>query len=102
MGRSWSLRSKWVYPVNSPVCVLSRAVGTMAVLTPAAESTGSATVSEQRPTQEISCTASARFCILSPPSYLRMATMIHKSTKNASRTLTFRPRWGKVSRMTIS
>ena len=34
-----------------------------AVYTPAAESMGSATVSEQRPTQERSCTASARFCM---------------------------------------
>ena len=61
MGSSWSLRSRRVQPVNSPVCVLSSAVGMHAHSTPVAETTGSATVSEHLPKPETSLTAQSLF-----------------------------------------
>ena len=62
MGVSWSVRSLQVKP-GKAVWVLSTAVGTMAHSTPMAEITGSATVSEQRPTPERSWIA-ATFVLL--------------------------------------
>ena len=53
MADSWSERSRLTKP-GKAVWALSTAVGTMAHSTPSAEITGSATVSEQRPRQEIS------------------------------------------------
>ena len=53
MAGSWSLRSRLTKPGNA-VCALSTAVGTMAHSTPMAETTGSATVWEQRPRQDTS------------------------------------------------
>ena len=55
MGSTWSDRSRLMKPGNM-VWVLSTAVGTMAHSTAMAEITGSATVSEHCPTQEMSCT----------------------------------------------
>ena len=60
MGVSWSVRSLQVKP-GKAVWVLSTAVGTMAHSTPMAEITGSATVSEQRPRQEMSWMDTTRF-----------------------------------------
>src|SRR5699024_2824889 len=57
MGSIWSVRSRKVQPVNSPVWVEKRAVGIQAHSTPVAETTGSATVSEHFPKPEMSCTA---------------------------------------------
>ena len=61
MGSIWSVRSRRVQPVNSPVCVLSRAVGMQEHSTPVAETTGSATVSEHLPKPEMSCMAAILF-----------------------------------------
>lgn len=63
MGSIWSVRSRKVQPVNSPVCVEKSAVGMQAHSTPVAETTGSATVSEHFPKPEISCTATILFSL---------------------------------------
>ena len=60
MGSISSDRSRNVQPVNSPVCVLSTAVGMQAHSTPVAEMTGSATVSEHLPSPDRSWTAAMR------------------------------------------
>ena len=57
MGSIWSVRSRKVQPVNSPVCVEKSAVGIQAHSTPVADTTGRATVSEHFPKPEMSCTA---------------------------------------------
>ena len=65
MAGSWSVRSRLTKPGNA-VWALSTAVGTMAHSTPMAEITGSATVREHRPRQEMSCMLATRFIVIPP------------------------------------
>ena len=60
-----SVRSRKVKPVNPPVCVDRTAVGITAAYTPIAEITGSATVKEHFPKQEISWIVTILFIISS-------------------------------------
>ena len=65
MGAISPVRSCKVKPFLNAVCVDSTAVGKMAASTPIAEIMGNATVSEHLPTQEISCTVTILFILLS-------------------------------------
>ena len=59
IGRMSPVRSRYVKPVNPPVCVDSTAVGMTETSMPMAEIIGRATVSEHLPKPEISCMAAA-------------------------------------------
>ena len=63
IGMISAVRSWKVTPLNI-VCVDNTAVGITAVSIPIADITGSATVSEHLPTQEISCIVTAFYCFL--------------------------------------
>ena len=54
MGIMSSVKSRYVKPVNPPVCVDNTAVGITLVSIPAAEIIGNATVNEHLPNPEIS------------------------------------------------
>ena len=60
------------------VWVLSTAVGITAHSTPSTESTGSATVREHRPRQEMSCMLATRFIVI-PPFSGQLGIVYHDS-----------------------
>ena len=94
MGSIWSERSRNVQPVNSPVWVLSSAVGMHAHSTPVADTTGSATVSEHLPKPDTSFTAAILFSFSSLTSMCAILALFPalsngKGGKNLDSGLTF-------------
>ena len=67
MGTMSTVRSRYVKPVNPPVCVESTAVGSPEHSMPTDEMIGSATVREHLPTQEMSWIARILSWCMGPP-----------------------------------
>ena len=64
------------------VWVDNTAVGRMPHSTPIAERTGRATVMEQRPTQEMSCSVMIRFILSEPPEFVRIVKLLVNDDKS--------------------